>query len=105
PYLQIAPSFRRELEAEARTTGIAAGPEPPIRGEIEIVRQSETSVLVREKASGASIVLSLLIGSTAPGRKPADIACWCSGYGERETVGEWLCPSRWIAARTPATKK
>jgi murein DD-endopeptidase MepM/ murein hydrolase activator NlpD len=102
PYCQIPPSFRRELDKEARTTGIVVGAEPPIRGEIEIVAQSETSVLVRAKTGRAGIVLSLLVGSTAPGRKPRDIMCWCSGYGDRETVDEWLCPSRWIAARAPA---
>jgi murein DD-endopeptidase MepM/ murein hydrolase activator NlpD len=107
PYLQISPSFRRQLEEEARTTGIATGDGPPLKGEIELVPQSETSVLVRAKTdkSGArdprapSVLLSLLVGSTAPGRKPADIVSWCSGYGDRATVDEWLPPSTWIAAR------
>jgi murein DD-endopeptidase MepM/ murein hydrolase activator NlpD len=108
PYLQIAPSFRRELAAEARTTGIPNGDGPPIRGEIELVPQGETSVLVRAKTDpksardprAPSVLLSLLVGSTAPGKKPADIAAWCSGYGEKETVEEWLAPSKWIAARS-----
>jgi hypothetical protein len=39
------------------------------------------------------------MGSTAPGKKPADIAVWCSGYGDRLAVDEWLRPSRWIASR------
>jgi murein DD-endopeptidase MepM/ murein hydrolase activator NlpD len=107
PYLQIAPSFRRQLEEEARTTGIPTGDGSPLKGEIELVPQSETSVLVRAKTdkSGArdprapSVLLSLLVGSTAPGKKPADIVSWCSGYGDRATVDEWLPPSTWIAAR------
>jgi murein DD-endopeptidase MepM/ murein hydrolase activator NlpD len=99
PYYQIPPAWRRGLEEAARTTGIVVGTEPPVRGEIEFRRISETSVLVRAKQDRASVVLSLLVGSTAPGRKPADIMAWCSGYGDRETVDEWLCPSRWIAAR------
>jgi hypothetical protein len=26
---------------------------------------------------------------------------WCEGYGSRDTVDEWLCPSQWIAAHGP----
>ena len=99
-YLQIPPAWRRELEETARTTGLVVGPEAPVRGEIEIRLLDETSVLVQARDDhAASVVLSLLMGSTAPGRKPADIAVWCSGYGDRLAVDEWLRPSRWIASR------
>jgi murein DD-endopeptidase MepM/ murein hydrolase activator NlpD len=101
PYLQIPPAWRRELETTARTTGIAAGDGPPLRGEIEMRMHDETTVLVQAKAGGARILLSLLVGSTAPGKKPADIMAWCEGYGSRDTVDEWLCPSQWIAAHGP----
>lgn len=106
PYLQIAPSWRRELEEAARTTGILIGQEPPVHGEIEFVLQpGGTSVFVRGKVGGRGVLLSLLMGSTAPDPKPADIAMWCSGYGDRETVDEWLRPSRWIPARTAAIER
>lgn len=101
PYVQIPPSFRRELEASAKAGGIVAGTEPPIRGEIELVPVGDVAVRVRSKADGASIVLSLLVGSTSPGHVPADIMCWCQGYGDKETVGEWLRPSTWIEANPP----
>jgi murein DD-endopeptidase MepM/ murein hydrolase activator NlpD len=99
PYLQIPPSWQREVAARARTTGIVLPGERPVRGEVEFVLQGEDSVLVRSKQDGASVILSLLVGSTAPGKKPADIMAWCSGYGDSATVDEWLCPSRWIAAQ------
>ena len=41
--------------------------------------------------------VSLLTGSTYPGRKPADIMGWCTGYGDKETLSEWLRPSEWLA--------
>jgi murein DD-endopeptidase MepM/ murein hydrolase activator NlpD len=102
PYVQISPSTRRELEAAARTTGIVVGPERPVRGEIELLPQPDASVLIRSKADGASILMSLLVGSTAPENKPADIMDWCRGYGDRPTVDEWLRPSSWIADRRKA---
>jgi hypothetical protein len=104
PYMQISPAWRRNLETEAKTTGIAIGIGEPIRGEIELVPREDDSVLVRSKADGRSFVLSLLTGSTAPDDKPADIMGWCSGYGDKPTVDEWLRPSRWIADRIAATK-
>lgn len=70
-----------------------------MRGEIEITRFDDTSVLVRAKEDGQSFILSLLVGSTAPKDKPADIACWCSGYGDEATVAEWLRPSQWLCER------
>ena len=101
PYYQIPPSWRREVETMARTTGIF-GDGFPVRGEVDFVRQSQSSVLVRSKGDGATVLLSLLVGSTAPERPPADIMAWCSGYGDRQTVDEWLRPSQWIAARIEA---
>jgi hypothetical protein len=56
-------------------------------------------VLVRSKADGRRFLLSLLVGSTAPKDKPADIMGWCQGYGDKPTVDEWLRPSRWLADR------
>ncbi len=100
PYLQISPAWTRHLEEEARARGLPAGENGAlIRGEITVARASPTSALVRFPESGASLVLSLLTGSTAPGRKPADIAGWCHGYGDRLAVEEWLRPSTWIASR------
>ena len=99
PYIQIAPSLRRELETAAKTTGLAFGAAPPIRGEIEIELHGEDSVLVKSKKDDAKFLLSLLVGSTAPKDKPADIVGWCKGYGDQETVAEWLRPSQWIAER------
>jgi len=101
PYHQIPPSWRREVETMARTVGIV-GDRAPVRGEVEFVRQSPSSVLVRSKGDGATVLLSLLVGSTAPEHPPADIMAWCSGYGDRQTVDEWLRPSKWIAARIEA---
>ncbi|HEX5052687.1 MAG TPA: M23 family metallopeptidase [Planctomycetota bacterium] len=101
PYVQIPPSLRRELEAQAKAGGIVLGGARPIRGEIELVQRDDDAVLVRSKADGASIVLSLLVGSTSPGHVPADIMCWCEGYGDEATVGEWLRPSTWIEAHPP----
>jgi murein DD-endopeptidase MepM/ murein hydrolase activator NlpD len=99
PYLQISPAWRRNLEEEAKTTGIAAGPGEPIRGEIEIVPATDDSVVIKSKADGRKCILSLLVGSTAPNARPADIAAWCSGYGDQGTVDEWLRPSGWLADR------
>jgi murein DD-endopeptidase MepM/ murein hydrolase activator NlpD len=99
PYYQIPPSWRRELEEAARGDGIVVPQEPPLKGEIELIRQSESSVLVKAREGGGRILLSLLKGSSAPEPRPADIMSWCSGYGDRNALSEWLCPSDWIAAR------
>ena len=109
PYFQISPAWRHGLETEAKTTGIAIGLDEPIRGEIELVPQGEDSVLIKSKADGRKFILSLLVGSTAPKDKPADIMGWCSGYGDKLTVEEWLRPSQWIAncikAAEPSLKR
>ena len=99
PWFQISPAWQRRLETEARTTGIIVGPGESIRGEIDVVRHDDESVLVKSKDGSKKVLLSLLVGSTAPTNKPADIMGWCSGYGDEGTVGEWLRPSRWIADR------
>lgn len=101
PYHQISPAFKRELEEAARGPGLVFGPVEPLRGELEIKRISKTSVLIREQGGERSFVLSLLVGSTSPDRKPTDIMGWCQGYGDRRTVDEWLRPSTWIAKRLP----
>ncbi len=105
PYVQVSPAWRRQLEAEAKTTGIVIGPDKVLRGEIEIVRQGDDSVLVKSRTDGAKMILSLLVGSTAPKDKPADIMGWCQGYGDKGTVEEWLSPSRWIADRILESEK
>lgn len=105
PYLQIPPAFERGLRAEARSK-VGLGAEPVVlHGEITLKREDDTSVLIAEVASGKKIVLSLLVGSTAPKDPPADIMCWCEGYGDEETVKEWIRPSTFLAAPAPAKKK
>ncbi len=98
PYVQIPPAFERELRrAAASEQGLGAGG-VVLRGEIAIQLNSETSVLVTTEGSHASILLSLLVGSTAPRDPPPDIMCWCEGYGAKETLDEWLKPSAFLAA-------
>jgi len=96
-YLQIPPAWKRRLIEEARTTGIRFG-DRVLRGEIVIEPHGETDVLVTSKDGKESTILSLLVGSTSPDYKPQDIMAWCEGYGDRETVDEWLRPSAWIEA-------
>jgi murein DD-endopeptidase MepM/ murein hydrolase activator NlpD len=98
PYIQIPPAFERQLRHEAASEeGLRAG-DVVLRGEIEVKLNSETSVLVSSATSHASILLSLLVGSTAPRDPPPDIMCWCEGYGAKETLDEWLKPSKFLAA-------
>ena len=66
-------------------------------GEITIKQISKSSVLVKAKKGGGEIVLSLLVGSTHPGRKPVDMMGWCNGYGDKQAVAEWLRPGVWLA--------
>jgi hypothetical protein len=100
-YLQVPPSFERELRRAASSpSGLQAGP-IVLRGELTLTRASETSVLVTQTGSTRSIVLSLLVGSTAPKDPPPDIACWCEGYGEQETLAEWIRPSAFLAEHAP----
>ncbi len=105
PYVQVSPAWQRQLEEEAKTTGIAMGPGKLLRGEIEVVRHGDDSVLVKSRTDDAKMILSLFVGSTAPKDKPADIMGWCQGYGDKGTVEEWLPPSRWIADRIREREK
>jgi murein DD-endopeptidase MepM/ murein hydrolase activator NlpD len=99
PYLQIPPAFEREIRrAAASKEGLRVGPNV-LRGEVELLRQGEASVLVRSRETGADVLLSLLVGSTAPESRPADIACWCEGYGPRETLSEWIQPAAFLRRR------
>jgi murein DD-endopeptidase MepM/ murein hydrolase activator NlpD len=104
PYFQVPPSWRSELVERARTTGIELAPGRVLRGALAVVQHGEDSVLLRVGSGKEVEVLSLRVGSTAPGDKPADIMCWCKGYGERAAVDEWLRPSSWIAAHGGAAK-
>src|SRR6185295_7943765 len=90
PYLQVPPALEREIRlAAASKDGWRAGP-IVLRGEVELAREDETDLLVRSRETKQSVVLSLLVGSTAPKDPPADIMCWCEGYGPKETLAEWL---------------
>jgi murein DD-endopeptidase MepM/ murein hydrolase activator NlpD len=98
-YFQVPPSFERSIRSKARSArGFQAGA-TVLRGEVTFKRTSETDVLVRATESGASVLMSLLVGSTAPKDPPADIMCWCQGYGDEETVTEWLRPSTFLAPK------
>jgi murein DD-endopeptidase MepM/ murein hydrolase activator NlpD len=97
PYLQIPPAFERDLRLAARSKdGLSAGG-VVLRGEIELRMNGEDSVLVTSQESRASLLVSLLVGSTAPKDPPPDIMCWCEGYGQKETLAEWLQPSKFLA--------
>ncbi|MGE3171030.1 MAG: M23 family metallopeptidase [Planctomycetota bacterium] len=95
PYFQVAPAWRAELEDEARTTGLQFGAEV-VRGEIELVQRGPDTVEVRPRSGGPAVFLSLLMGSSHPTARPADLIGWCSGYGPRRAVDDWLRPSAWI---------
>jgi hypothetical protein len=105
PYVQIPPTLVRELGAAARSKdGLRFG-EQVLRGELEIRTSGETSVLVTALESGESVLLSLLAGSTAPKDPPPDIMSWCAGYGARETLDEWLEPSRFLRSRVERARR
>jgi murein DD-endopeptidase MepM/ murein hydrolase activator NlpD len=96
PYFQVPPAFERRLRrAAASPGGLRVGPNV-LRGPLELRRQGETGVFVRTADGRADALLSLLVGSTAPESPPPDIMCWCEGYGPRETLTEWLPPSRFL---------
>lgn len=106
PYVQITDTFRRELEHDAKTTGL---PVADAQGNVEFVKAAITAVelvgdaAVRVKLEGGlETVMSLEIGSTAPKDPPPDIMHWCVGYGEKATVDEWIKPSEWIARHAPS---
>lgn len=96
PYIQIPPAFERDLRRSAASeAGLSAGG-VVLRGELEIRINGETSVLVTSVETKKSFLLSLLVGSTAPRDPPPDIMCWCEGYGAKETLDEWLKPSKFL---------
>lgn len=104
PYYQIPPAFRRELEKQsASKDGLRLG-DLVVKGELTILLHDQTSVTVTSKASGTSIIYSLLVGSTAPKDPPPDIMCWCEGYGPKGTLAEWLKPSTFLRERIAAVK-
>ncbi len=105
PYIQIAPSWQRKLLDEAATLGMPIGgtngaPMKFVKGHPEVKRLDETTLALRFP-SGETSYMSLLVGSTAPDPKPADIIHWCSGYGSEPEVAEWLRPSDWIRQHEP----
>jgi murein DD-endopeptidase MepM/ murein hydrolase activator NlpD len=104
PYFQFAPAFERHLVAKAASKdGLRAG-DTVLRGELEFRRQGDTTLIVTSKSTGASIVLSLLVGSTAPKDPPPDIMSWCEGYGDKPTLEEWLKPSAFLREHLAAAR-
>ncbi len=106
PYFQLAPSWRRELARDALEVGLPASDRGPT---MRLVRSPVAEVTLRDRTTaevrledGTVSVMSTLVGSTSPGHRPADIVHWCRGYGDRETVDEWLRPSEWIERRRRA---
>lgn len=96
PYIQVTPALVRELcAAAASKAGLRFG-DVVLRGELEFRRVGEASVLITAKADGSDALLSLLVGSTAPVDPPPDIMGWCEGYGDRETLSEWIRPSTFL---------
>jgi murein DD-endopeptidase MepM/ murein hydrolase activator NlpD len=103
-YVQIPKSLERELRTAALSRdGLPAGA-MTFHGEIEIEMHGADEVLVTEKSSAKKFVLSLLVGSTAPKDPPPDIMCWCEGYGQKETVEEWVRPSTFLGERGKVEK-
>ncbi len=99
-YIQIPPAFERELRTSARSKEGLQFSSTTFHGEITVKLQGKDAVIVTETSSGKDLVLSLLVGSTAPKDSPPDIMCWCEGYGAKETIDEWLRPSTWLAAKS-----
>jgi murein DD-endopeptidase MepM/ murein hydrolase activator NlpD len=96
PYIQVPPALVRELcAAAASEVGLRFG-DVVLRGELELRRVGESSVLITAKADGSDALPSLLVGSTAPVDPPPDIMGWCEGYGDRETLSEWIRPSTFL---------
>jgi murein DD-endopeptidase MepM/ murein hydrolase activator NlpD len=97
PYIQLPPSFEREIrDAAASKDGFRTG-QAVLHGEVTLRVVNETSVLVKETAGKSDVLVSLLVGSTAPKDPPPDIMCWCQGYGDEKTVAEWIKPSAFLA--------
>ncbi|MFQ5506460.1 MAG: M23 family metallopeptidase, partial [Planctomycetota bacterium] len=101
PYYQLSPAFRRQTLKEARTTGLpttnqATGGMQLVRGKITNVELIDKTTADFHFENGKVSRLSLETASSSPDYKPADIMNWCTGYGDKATVAEWLRPSTWI---------
>jgi hypothetical protein len=90
PYLQIAPSYRREIEKAIENGGI----DFVKKGSSVINMEQEGESIVVYLKDANPVVWSLLISSTKGDNKP--ISNWCQGYGNKDTLKEWLKPSEWI---------
>jgi hypothetical protein len=103
PWFQISPARRRELiqRAEAGTLpAVVDGRLVPVKGKVADIRLvGNTNVEVTFQDSPGIATLSILLGSTSPDYQPAPIVNWCSGYGDKEEVEDWLRPSTWLKAR------
>src|SRR6185369_10833140 len=98
PYFQIPPAFEREVRTAALSKeGWRVGT-VVLRGDLDLRRSGESDVIVTSRGTRESVLMSLLVGSTAPKDPPADIMGWCAGYGAKETLDEWLRPSRFLAS-------
>jgi murein DD-endopeptidase MepM/ murein hydrolase activator NlpD len=105
PYVQIPPSFEREVRAAAQSKeGYVVGPYV-LRGEVTFRLVNEDSVLIKASVGEASALMSLLVGSTAPKDPPPDIMIWCKGYGDEKTVAEWIKPSEFLARFAKETRQ
>lgn len=100
PYVQISPAWRRDIEEMAATVGLPTGdPENMelLKGKVSSIERTRgNSALIRFEQTEEIALFSLLVGSTAPGNKPPDIMGWCQGYGDEDTVEEWIEASSWI---------
>jgi len=106
PYRQLSPAWKRNLIRDAATSGLpvddrATGKMKFVQGKIVEVKRIGDDTAAFRFESGEVSYMSLEVGSTAPGEKPADIMHWCEGYGDQQTVSEWLKPSEWIARHLP----
>ena len=103
PYLQISPAWRRDLVRQAREIGLPCGNDRHlVKGEIELTLLPSARVRIDFVGKEEKTWFSLLMGSTSPDYHPADIAGWCEGYGDQETVKEWIRPSTWTRDHSPA---
>jgi murein DD-endopeptidase MepM/ murein hydrolase activator NlpD len=102
-YIQIPPSFERELRTSAHSKEGLQLSAMTLHGDITLRLVGKDAVLITETSSGKNLVLSLLVGSTAPKDPPPDIMCWCEGYGDKETIEEWLRPSTFLAPKPPVS--
>ncbi len=102
PYLQLSPGWKRDKIEEAAAIGLPVGNPPDIRiekGKIVDVKLAGKTTAEFTFESGSVARIGLLMQSSSPDYKPADIMGWCRGYGDKETVEEWLRPSEWIGKK------